>query len=68
VDQAFHPAGLDKLKLRIQALRAKTISNGCTELNRHLRDAHDRCDLFRNNRSMPLFCPTRQMVFARRAG
>lgn len=26
-----HPADLDKLKLRIQALRAKTIANGCTE-------------------------------------
>jgi hypothetical protein len=31
VDQAFHPTGLDKLKLRIQALHAKTIANGCTE-------------------------------------
>ncbi|MGY3233421.1 hypothetical protein ACVWZ4_006045 [Bradyrhizobium sp. USDA 4472] len=31
MDQAFNPAGLDKLKLRIQALRAKTIANGCTE-------------------------------------
>ncbi|MBR0965376.1 DUF2786 domain-containing protein [Bradyrhizobium diazoefficiens] len=26
-----NPASLDKLKLRIQALRAKTIANGCTE-------------------------------------
>ena len=25
------PAALDKLKLRIQALRAKTMDNGCTE-------------------------------------
>jgi hypothetical protein len=31
VDQQFNPAALDKLKLRIQALRAKTIDNGCTE-------------------------------------
>jgi hypothetical protein len=31
VDQMFDPAALDKLKLRIQALRAKTIANGCTE-------------------------------------
>jgi hypothetical protein len=31
VNQTFNPAALDKLKLRIQALRAKTIANGCTE-------------------------------------
>jgi hypothetical protein len=31
VDQNPNLAGLDKLKLRIQALRAKTIDNGCTE-------------------------------------
>ncbi|UFZ01888.1 DUF2786 domain-containing protein [Bradyrhizobium ontarionense] len=31
MDQTFNPAALDKLKLRIQALRAKTIANGCTE-------------------------------------
>ncbi len=31
MDQQFNPAALDKLKLRIQALRAKTIVNGCTE-------------------------------------
>jgi len=31
VNQTFNPATLDKLKLRIQALRAKTIANGCTE-------------------------------------
>jgi len=31
VDQQFNFAALDKLKLRIQALRAKTIDNGCTE-------------------------------------
>jgi hypothetical protein len=31
VDQPFNLAALDKLKLRIQALRAKTIDNGCTE-------------------------------------
>jgi len=30
VDQ-HDTAALDKLKLRIQALRAKTIDNGCTE-------------------------------------
>ena len=29
--QTSNPASLDKLKLRIQALRAKTIANGCTE-------------------------------------
>ncbi|GLH76813.1 hypothetical protein SSBR45G_17210 [Bradyrhizobium sp. SSBR45G] len=29
--QSFDPAALDKLKSRIQALRAKTIANGCTE-------------------------------------
>ena len=31
VDQSSNRAALDKLKLRIQALRAKTIDNGCTE-------------------------------------
>jgi hypothetical protein len=31
VDQSPNLAALDKLKLRIQALRAKTIDNGCTE-------------------------------------
>ncbi|WP_038970323.1 DUF7168 domain-containing protein [Bradyrhizobium genomosp. III] len=31
MDQALNPDGLGKLKLRIQALRAKTIANGCTE-------------------------------------
>lgn len=31
MDQTVNPAALDKLKLRIQALRAKTIANGCTE-------------------------------------
>ena len=31
MNQTFNPATLDKLKLRIQALRAKTIANGCTE-------------------------------------
>jgi hypothetical protein len=31
VDQSTHLAALDKLKARIQALRAKTIANGCTE-------------------------------------
>jgi len=31
VHQTSTPAALDKLKLRIQALRAKTIANGCTE-------------------------------------
>jgi len=31
VNQTSNPASLDKLKLRIQALRAKTIANGCTE-------------------------------------
>jgi hypothetical protein len=31
VNQQFNLAALDKLKLRIQALRAKTIDNGCTE-------------------------------------
>jgi len=31
VDQKPNLAALDKLKLRIQALRAKTIDNGCTE-------------------------------------
>ena len=31
MDQQFNFAALDKLKLRIQALRAKTIDNGCTE-------------------------------------
>jgi hypothetical protein len=31
VNQTSNPAALDKLKLRIQALRAKTIANGCTE-------------------------------------
>ncbi|BAL76802.1 DUF7168 domain-containing protein [Bradyrhizobium cosmicum] len=31
MNQSSNPATLDKLKLRIQALRAKTIANGCTE-------------------------------------
>ena len=31
MDQELNLAALDKLKLRIQALRAKTIANGCTE-------------------------------------
>ena len=31
VDQNSNLAALDKLKMRIQALRAKTIDNGCTE-------------------------------------
>ena len=31
MDQSPDLAALDKLKLRIQALRAKTIDNGCTE-------------------------------------
>ena len=31
MDQSSNRAALDKLKLRIQALRAKTIDNGCTE-------------------------------------
>ena len=31
MDQNPNLAGLDKLKMRIQALRAKTIDNGCTE-------------------------------------
>ena len=31
MDQEFNIAALDRLKLRIQALRAKTIANGCTE-------------------------------------
>jgi hypothetical protein len=31
VNQTSNPAALHKLKLRIQALRAKTIANGCTE-------------------------------------
>jgi hypothetical protein len=31
VDQSSNLAALDKLKARIQALRAKTIDNGCTE-------------------------------------
>ena len=31
MDQEFDLAALDKLKVRIQALRAKTIDNGCTE-------------------------------------
>jgi hypothetical protein len=31
VTPALDPAALDKLKSRIQALRAKTIANGCTE-------------------------------------
>jgi hypothetical protein len=31
VNQTSNPAALDKLKLRIQALRSKTIANGCTE-------------------------------------
>jgi hypothetical protein len=31
VNQTSNPAALHKLKLRIQALRAKTIGNGCTE-------------------------------------
>jgi len=31
VDQSCNRPSLDKLKLRIQALRAKTIDNGCTE-------------------------------------
>ena len=31
MDQQFNFAALDKLKSRIQALRAKTIDNGCTE-------------------------------------
>lgn len=31
VNQTSNPDGLDRLKLRIQALRAKTIANGCTE-------------------------------------
>ena len=31
MNQRPDPAGLDKLKTRIQGLRAKTIDNGCTE-------------------------------------
>jgi len=31
VDESSNLAALDKLKMRIQALRAKTIDNGCTE-------------------------------------
>ena len=31
MDPSFNLAALDKLKVRIQALRAKTIENGCTE-------------------------------------
>ncbi len=31
MNQSSSPAALDKLKARIQALRAKTIANGCTE-------------------------------------
>ena len=31
MNQTSNPPALDKLKLRIQALRAKTIANGCTE-------------------------------------
>jgi len=31
VDQSSNLAALDKLRMRIQALRAKTIDNGCTE-------------------------------------
>ena len=31
MNQTSNPAVLDKLKLRIQALRAKTVANGCTE-------------------------------------
>ncbi|MGJ5177775.1 DUF7168 domain-containing protein [Bradyrhizobium oligotrophicum] len=31
MNQTFDPVALDKLKSRIQALRAKTIANGCTE-------------------------------------
>lgn len=31
MDQPFNLAALDKLKVRIQALRAKTVDNGCTE-------------------------------------
>lgn len=31
MSQTFDPAALDKLKSRIQALRAKTIANGCSE-------------------------------------
>lgn len=31
MNQTSTPASLDKLKLRIQALRSKTIANGCTE-------------------------------------
>src|SRR3982750_2639624 len=31
LDQELNLAALDKLKVRIQALRAKTIDNGCTE-------------------------------------
>jgi hypothetical protein len=31
VNQQLNLAALDKLKVRIQALRAKTIDNGCTE-------------------------------------
>jgi hypothetical protein len=31
VNQTSNPPALDKLKVRIQALRAKTIANGCTE-------------------------------------
>jgi hypothetical protein len=31
MDREYNLAALDKLKLRIQALRAKTIANGCTE-------------------------------------
>ncbi|MCK1415552.1 DUF2786 domain-containing protein [Bradyrhizobium sp. CW4] len=31
MNQTSNPAALDKLKLRIQALRSKTIANGCTE-------------------------------------
>ena len=31
MDQQSNIAALDKLKVRIQALRAKTVDNGCTE-------------------------------------
>ena len=31
MNQTSNPAALEKLKLRIQALRAKTVANGCTE-------------------------------------
>jgi hypothetical protein len=38
VNQTSNPAALDKLKLRIQALRSKTIANGCTELSPNFGD------------------------------